>query len=207
MKILALDLGANIGWAEIGHAGLRRAGVETFTGDRKQRAGKTQKFLQRLMSSSPDAVVYERPFARGKHATRALWGLAGIIEACAENAGAACLDVLPAAIKKHAAGTGNADKEAMMAAASVIWKAAVENEHMADAICLLDYAEKNIEVTPNGSDSGTRQDEGATGGGGEGTEDDPAGEPVGGRDTGGDIPAPEFERGPAIVDDDCLACQ
>ncbi len=207
MKILALDLGANIGWAEIGHAGLRRAGVETFTGDRKQRAGKTQKFLQRLMKSGPDAVIYERPFARGKHATRALWGLAGIIEACAENAGAACLDVLPAAIKKHAAGTGNADKEAMMAAASVIWKAAVENEHMADAICLLDYAEKNIEVSNVRSSSGTGPNESQASSSREGITVNPEGQSDGGPDQGRYLQAPEFEQGPAVVDDDCLACQ
>ena len=32
-----------------------------------------------------DLIIYERPFARGQHATRSLWGIAGIIDAMARD--------------------------------------------------------------------------------------------------------------------------
>lgn len=92
-----------------------------------------------------DFVVYERPFARGQAATRMLWGMAGIIESvCGEHCG--ILDFTPAEIKKWATGYGNASKDAMGLAAAVRLGYTGNNEHEADAYCLLKFSEANLHV-------------------------------------------------------------
>lgn len=83
-------------------------------------------------------VAYERPFARGAYATRSLWGMAGIIEAVATRRGCAVVDVTPTELKKFATGSGKADKSAMIAAARRLGYEG-DNEHEADAWCLLQY--------------------------------------------------------------------
>jgi len=90
-------------------------------------------------TSRLDIVVYERPFARGQAATRLLWGMAGILEAAAHNAGVPVLDITPAEIKKWAVGKGNADKADMIEAAQLMGYGG-DNEHEADAWCLLKFA-------------------------------------------------------------------
>jgi Holliday junction resolvasome RuvABC endonuclease subunit len=120
-----------------------------FSGHRTQRAGETLEWLHLLFNPggeapAPELIVYEQPFARGAAATRCLWGIAGIIEALAHNAGAACLCITPSEIKKWATGAGTADKDAMTLAAHCMGYAG-ENEHEADAWCLLKFAEATIE--------------------------------------------------------------
>lgn len=90
-----------------------------------------------------DVVVYERPFARGQGATRLLWGMAGILEAAAHNAGVAVLDMTPGEIKLWATGKGNAGKPEMIAAAQRLGYTG-DNEHEADAYCLLKFAEATL---------------------------------------------------------------
>lgn len=97
-----------------------------------------------------DCVVYERPFARGQHATRSLWGQAGCLEAAAHGRGFPVLDVSPSEIKKFATGKGSASKDEMTAAAGSILAGlgqvlvAPPREHEADAICGLFYALANV---------------------------------------------------------------
>lgn len=90
-----------------------------------------------------DVVVYERPFARGQAATRLLWGMAGVLEAKATEAGVPILDITPAEIKKWATGSGKADKTAMLDAANLLGYTG-SNEHEADAWCLLKFAEATL---------------------------------------------------------------
>lgn len=144
--ILAFDLGTNIGLAHNALPAGAVAASIVLTGDRCNRAtefmGYTQNLLKQFEEAKKpiDAVVYERPFARGFHATRSLWGLAGILEAVAHDAGAAVLDITPSEIKKFATGSGRASKEDMILFASTTGYAG-DNEHEADAWCLLRMAE------------------------------------------------------------------
>lgn len=48
-----------------------------------------------------DLVVYYRPFTRGDDATRCQWGVVGIVEALAIQAGAAVTDVSEAKVRSH----------------------------------------------------------------------------------------------------------
>jgi Holliday junction resolvasome RuvABC endonuclease subunit len=99
--------------------------------------------LDFLRLEQPDVVVQSRPFARGEAATRMLWGMAGILEAAAHNAGCAILDFSDTEIKKWATGSGKATKEEMIAAAQRLGYAG-DNEHEADAFCLLCMAEATL---------------------------------------------------------------
>jgi Holliday junction resolvasome RuvABC endonuclease subunit len=151
MKIIAFDLGRNFAFA---HNLSKRPAthLEVLTGEtRAHRLGSLSTFLNNLFfdyqsQGSPgfDIAVYETPFARGRDATRSLWGIAGIIEACATNAGLPVVDVAVPTIKKFATGHGKASKDQMIIAAKRMgYKGS--NEHEADAVCLLRYAEANLE--------------------------------------------------------------
>lgn len=141
MKIIAFDLGANMAWAS--NRKKLIWGSAVYGGTRAQRLAMIQRLIPALLKDV-DVVVYETPFARGRDATRSLWGIAGIIEACAENAGSAVLDVAVPTIKKFATGHGHAAKNEMIAAAQKFGYRGL-NEHEADAVCLLKYAEANLE--------------------------------------------------------------
>lgn len=149
MKIIAFDLGRNMAWASTWKQ--LSVGHHLFEGERAHRQGALMEFLPDLLAHffQYQAVVYETPFARGRDATRSLWGIAGIIEACATNAGLPVVDVAVPTIKKFATGHGKACKEEMIAAAQRMGYKG-NNEHEADAVCLLRYAEANLERVLNG---------------------------------------------------------
>ncbi len=149
LKIIAFDLGSHMAVAH-NLQGLPRVQHATFKGTRQERAGATLQWLvegvmDRAVELGCDAVIYERPFARGQDATRSLWGLAGLIEATANAAGLPCLDVTPAEIKKWATGCSKADKEDMIFTAG-LYGYPGDNEHEADAFLLLKFAEATLSL-------------------------------------------------------------
>ena len=96
-----------------------------------------------ILRARPEVVVFERPFARGQAATRALWGYAGILDALAINHNLIVTDFTPAEIKKWSTGNGRASKDEMLVAA---WRLGYEgdNEHEADAFLLLKFSEAGM---------------------------------------------------------------
>lgn len=156
MRVIAFDLGKNFAFAHNLAGKKPTTGIIVLPGaTRAHRLGALYPYLMQQfellaqVDGSPgfDIVVYETPFARGRDATRSLWGIAGIIEAAGTNALMPVLDVAVPTIKKFAAGSGKASKEEMIAAAKKMGYKGV-NEHEADAVCLLRYAEANLERTP-----------------------------------------------------------
>jgi Holliday junction resolvasome RuvABC endonuclease subunit len=146
MRIIAFDIGRHCAyaWREGGNGRLRW-GYFDLEGIRSHRMGQLMKKLPPILGVNRyDVVVYETPFARGRDATRSLWGIAGIIEGCATIANAAVLDVAVSTIKKHACDDGHASKRDMTMAARRFGYLG-HNEHEGDAICLLSYAEQNVE--------------------------------------------------------------
>lgn len=152
MKILALDLGSTTGWALVENGRVVGRGEQTFPGDRAHRLRAFREWLLGLLTWNPDTVIFERPFCRGLHATRSLWGMAGIVEEVVVHC-AACLDIVPTTLKKWATGSGKASKEEMINWASTSLSVAGPRfvsakflgEHEADAIILGLYAAENIE--------------------------------------------------------------
>lgn len=154
MRVLALDLGTNMAaaWGDTpSHGGTAHFVAGGPKAKRPEKLANIHKWLVSFLISpgSVDAVVFERPFARGQGATRMLWGIAGIIEAVAHESGVAVIDLPPASIKKWATGSGKASKEDMLDAARGMGYIG-SNEHEADAYCLLQYALSKIKVLPNG---------------------------------------------------------
>lgn len=154
-KILAFDIGSHIACAHNLYGDDVRASHYDAEGDRIKRAAETQGWLSELFRQAcgpealvrPDVVVYERPFARGQAATRSLWGVVGLLEACAGAWGLPVIDYTPGEIKKFATGKGDASKDDMTFAAQLMGYDG-ENEHEADAWCALRFAEENINLTP-----------------------------------------------------------
>jgi hypothetical protein len=109
--------------------------------------GRFVSHLDFLRHARPDIVVHSRPFVRGEAATRLLWGMAGILEATAHRAGCAVLDFSDTEIKKWATGSGKASKEEMICAAREMGYTG-DNEHEADAWCLLRFAEATLIKEP-----------------------------------------------------------
>jgi len=146
MKIATFDLGSNMAVAHnlLGHPVVAS---RSYKGTRVARAHQTLWLLQDLRRQfeehgGVDVVLYERPFARGQDATRCLWGIAGLIEAVFGDH-CAVLDITPAEIKKYATGDSKADKDAMIFAAMLTGYSG-ENEHEADAWCLMRMAEETL---------------------------------------------------------------
>ena len=152
MRILALDLGSTIGWAIVDNGEVVEFDEQKFEGDRAHRFMAMRVWLCLLVDDySFDTFIFERPFCRGLHATRSLWGMAGIVEEYALLRGSACLDIVPSQIKKWGTGMGNAKKPEMIAAAEKLlalagWADIHLGEHEADAVILGLYAAENITV-------------------------------------------------------------
>lgn len=148
MKIIAFDLGRNMAWASNYHSTNLKVhvGHEVLQGSmRAHRLDHLDRWLhENFYWQGLEAVIYETPFARGRDATRTLWGIAGIIEAKASRFNLPVVDAAVPTIKKFATGHGKACKEDMIAAAQKFGYRGT-NEHEADAVCLLRYAEANLE--------------------------------------------------------------
>lgn len=146
LRLIAFDLGKNMAWAHRGLDGQVLSNHEVFKGDRCTRAGATYVWLRDLLElfkDDLDCVVYERPFARGYDATRSLWGLAGLIEGLSNAAGLPSLDITPSEIKQWATGSGAVKKDPMLDAARRLGYTK-DNEHEADAYCLLCFQEATL---------------------------------------------------------------
>jgi Holliday junction resolvasome RuvABC endonuclease subunit len=158
--IVAFDLGRRTGWATNWKLARPRWGLIEFADFRAHRMmelaralsgelleikkGDLRTVFPPKLLKAVDAVVFETPFARGRAATRSMWGMAGVLEACASEAGKPVVDVSVATIKKFATGHGHAPKNSMIAAAQKLgYRGDDDNE--ADAYCLLKYAEANLE--------------------------------------------------------------
>lgn len=110
----------------------------------------------------PSCVAFEAPMhVVGGHGSsrptnqatvRVLFGLAAITEEACGSLGVLCFEVNIATIKKHFAGHGRAEKNAMMARCRQLgW--AVENDNEADAAALWCYAKsiRDPKWSPNGT--------------------------------------------------------
>lgn len=98
--------------------------------------------LGMLEKYQPDVVVYERPFCRGLHATRSLWGMAGVVEAVSKPC-ATVFDVNPQQLKKWA-GRGANQKAGTTLRCHELGVVPVDDNH-ADAVCLAYYALEAME--------------------------------------------------------------
>ena len=145
-SLLALDLGTTTGWALHGADGLITSGTVSFRPGRFDGGGmRYLRFtnwlgeLDRL--SGPISTIWFEEVRRhvGTDAAHVYGGLMATLTAWAELRGVPYEGVPVGTIKRHATGKGNADKEAMIAAARARgFSPADDNE--ADAIAILFWA-------------------------------------------------------------------
>ena len=90
---------------------------------------------------APDAVVFEEVRRHlGTSAAHVYGGLLGILTATCEERGIPYRGVPVGTLKRHATGKGNADKDAMVAAARVRWEREPGDDDEADALLVLSWA-------------------------------------------------------------------
>jgi len=146
MNILAIDPGTRLGWSSL-FKGYVESGVHEFRLDRGDSPG--IRFLRfrawlvdMLAMTNPELVVFERPHMRGGYATDLLVGLVTRIqEECAARR-IECEAIHSATLKKHATGSGRADKAAMLKSAREEWGKHITDDNEADARWILDWAIK-----------------------------------------------------------------
>lgn len=144
--LLALDLGTTTGWASHGTDGLITSGTVSFRPGRFDGGGmRYLRFsnwlgeLDRL--SGPVAAIWFEEVRRhaGTDAAQVYGGLMATLTAWAEMRGVPYEGVPVGTIKRFATGKGNANKDAMMAAARARGFSPVDDNE-ADAIAILLWA-------------------------------------------------------------------
>ena len=148
MRILALDLGSTTGWAISGSPPLTgrwevRAGNGESPGMRLIRF---RADLNRILEAYPDLklLVVEKVHVRYATAALSLGELVGRVKEWAAEKGIELTWVPASTVKKFATGRGQADKAAMMAAATAKGWFYHGDDNEADARWLLEYAEQEI---------------------------------------------------------------
>ena len=146
MRMLALDLGTRTGWAHAGADQFVTSGVTEFRNDRWQGGG--MRFLRfrawldemRRLTGGFDQLVYEQVRRHaGADAAHVFGGWLAILSVWCEQNGIAYQSVPVGTVKKHATGSGNAGKPAMIAAARARgFDPTDDNE--ADALAILHWA-------------------------------------------------------------------
>lgn len=146
MKALALDLGTKTGWALMDRDRLLTSGVKEFKSDRWQGGGLRflhfRSWLDELKqrSNGIDRLFYEQVRRHaGTDASHLYGGWLAVLQVWCEENSIAYQGVPVGTIKRFAAGKGNADKVAMIAAIRERgFESADDNE--ADAIAILLWA-------------------------------------------------------------------
>jgi len=151
MRILALDTGTKTGWAVIRPGWTKpEYGAEDFSLRRGESSGmrfiKFRKFLDDMRKHGVELYVYEQAHHRGGAATSVGVGLTTRVEETAAFYGVECVAVHTGELKKWATGHGKASKEMMVEAAFKLWGIRVEDDNIADALCLLALAVKRYDV-------------------------------------------------------------
>ncbi len=147
--ILALDLASRTGWAH----SLGASGVQDFTPRRGDSPGmrwiEFRGWLNRLLDSAPaDIIVYEQAHHRGGAATHVAHALIGAVESIAAERKIEITSRHTATIKKHATGSGRANKEEMFQAAREKWAdRTLADDNEADALWLLDLVLSDLTPT------------------------------------------------------------
>jgi Holliday junction resolvasome RuvABC endonuclease subunit len=148
--ILALDLATKTGWA-FRQNGLIVSGVQDFSLRRGDSPGMRYVYFNAWLNQlwqklNPQVIFYEQPHMRGGHATEVLAGLVAHLQALCARAEIEHTAVHTGTLKKFATGSGRGDKSGMIAKARKELMREPIDDNEADAVCLLLYAEENIEI-------------------------------------------------------------
>lgn len=145
MKVMGIDQAITSGWCVAEKEGTRERvlgggvyRIPELRGDSKgMRFVRFRSWLlARVAEFSPDRICYEQAHHRGGAATEMGVGLTTIIQAVAAEAEIEYAGCQTQQLKLYAAGAGNAEKSAMIAAARERFRIIPEDDNHADALCL-----------------------------------------------------------------------
>jgi Holliday junction resolvasome RuvABC endonuclease subunit len=138
MLILALDLATRTGWAIVRDGRVIESGVQDFSKRRGESNGllflRARKWLAGF--DRPDLVAYERAHFRGGAATEICVGLQTRAQEQAAEWGVESAPVATGTLKAWAAGSGRADKAAMISWAASKLGRQPEDDNEADAVAV-----------------------------------------------------------------------
>lgn len=158
MRILALDLGTQTGWALL-ESNRVESGVRTFDVKRGESPGMRYLNFNRWLDTMAcleaaggrtdtyralDLVVYEQTHQRGGAATEVAAGFATRVQEFCARYGIDHAAVHSATLKKWTTGHGNAKKADMVLAVMNRWGRRVDTDDEADAIALLYFAKEQL---------------------------------------------------------------
>ena len=153
LKLLSLDPATKTGWAFF-DGNNTISGVFDFKIKRDESGGmrliRFKARLNEIYNSDPpiDIVVFEAARHAGPHMQGALVvqaELQGVLKSWCEEKKIEYRGYSPKEIKKHATGSGNANKDKMLAAAKEKWPDIdIIDDNMADSLFLLDLARKEL---------------------------------------------------------------
>lgn len=152
MRILALDQGLKTGWASQDERGGVECGTLKFEADRGESKGirylKFRNWLNQMLDSiNPEVVVYEQTHHRGGYATEVGYAFTTRIQELCADRKIPFKATHTGTLKKFATGSGKADKSDMVREAKKNHPNQLieEDDDIADALHLLDYAKKEYQ--------------------------------------------------------------
>lgn len=139
MLVIGIDPGTKCGWCVMRADGRIDSGTWNLKGGRFEGGGmrfvRLRRYMQDLLTLfRPDLVAFEEVLAhKGVDAAHIYGGVIAVITEECESRGVPYQGIPVATAKKFATGKGNANKEAMMAAARERWPGWVGDDNEADA--------------------------------------------------------------------------
>jgi len=152
VRIIAIDPGTHCGWAvrtETSAGISYDSGTWDLSAQRHEGGGmrflRLRKYLGELLAAGADALFYEEVRGhRGVDAAHIYGACVGVISAECEARNMPYRGIPVGTIKKHATGKGNADKEAMLAAARARWAGWDGDDNEADARWIAETGAKEV---------------------------------------------------------------
>lgn len=144
MRRIGIDLGTKTGWA-IQDGTFITSGLENFAPKRFESSAmrplRFRDWLTSLIVPGQTMIAFEEVRNhKGVDAAHCYGGLLAVLLMVCEENGVPCQGHPVGAIKKHATGKGNANKQAMIDAANRKWPDQnVTDDNQADALWILDY--------------------------------------------------------------------
>lgn len=156
MKLLALDPAAATGfaWQDTASPNFPLYGVWQLTGGKGEHPGQRLERLRRYIYDMQrafgiDRIAYEdASFGSHNPSTQALHNqLAGVILLVASELNIPAVPVNPASLKKFATGNGRAVKAQMIRACETMLSIRTEDNNIADALWVLEWAKQHPNAT------------------------------------------------------------
>lgn len=148
LKILALDIATTTGWATNTTSGTWNLKPNRGESEGMRVVRFKSKVRELIALESVKLVAYERPAGFHKASIMVASEMVGVLKDLCIEVGVELACYSATQIKQHATGKGNANKDAMIKAATAQWQnIQIIDDNHADALWLLSLANKDVNAT------------------------------------------------------------